>query len=122
MRCGCFQWHILHTIAICFDVQQGSTQAKKLHEDAVKEMELRRIVPTNVEQVKNALREMEEPATLFGERPVSVAIAFHLLIIAMTSNLQDAAENSWPSNRRHHIGRHDYQTAGQPCLSAMQAA
>ncbi len=47
-----------------------------LQEEALKEMEARRrmratIVPTIVEAVKQVLRSMGEPVTLFGERPVS---------------------------------------------------
>lgn len=67
---------------------QESSQAKVLQEQAIREMELRRrmratIVPTNVDAVKQVLRSMGEPITLFGERPVCplfqcILAKFHL--------------------------------------------
>ena len=55
---------------------QDSSNARQLHEDAVREMELRRrmratAVPTGIDAVKRVLRSIDEPVTLFGERPVS---------------------------------------------------
>ena len=66
-------------------VLQDSSNARQLHEDAVREMELRRrmratAVPTGIDAVKRVLRSIDEPVSLFGERPVSLSIDhLHLL-------------------------------------------
>ena len=55
--------------------QQESLQATALQEEALRDFEQRRrmkttLVPTSVEAVKQVLRSIGEPVTLFGEQPV----------------------------------------------------
>lgn len=57
---------------------QSTRREVELHEQKVKEFELRRkmqtvLVPTDDVKVREMLRSMGEPITLFGEREVSMA-------------------------------------------------
>ena len=56
---------------------QASLQAQMQQEKLLQQVELRRrmrglVVPTNDQQVKQMLRSISKPITLFGEREVSV--------------------------------------------------
>lgn len=57
---------------------KGSRVAKERQQQILKDFEMRRkiqaaIVPTDSERVKQVLRSLGEPVTLFGEREVSIA-------------------------------------------------
>lgn len=59
-------------------ISQTSVAAREMQQKAIDEFELRRkmqsvAVPTNPDDVKKALRYIEEPITLFGEREVSIS-------------------------------------------------